>query len=134
MSFDDSHLAIRRNKRRVIGVEGRLFVDADHSESVKLTASAPRSSDGSIPITAVDLSEGGIGLLTACFLPRRTKCELILDNPRDESNPIFKADMRVAQARMVDRRPGYQLGLIFEETSADFQRKLRDLIELTCDV
>lgn len=134
MSFDDSNLAIRRNKRRVIGVEGRLFINADHHNDVKLSPSAPRSSDGSIPITAVDVSEGGIGILTACFLPRRTKCELILDNPRDPANPVFKADMRVAQPRMVDRRPGYQLGLIFEETGPDFKRKLDDLIELAGDI
>lgn len=131
MSFDESNLAIRRNRRRVIGVEGQLFVDAEHCDAVKLSPSAPQTSGGTIPITAVDVSEGGIGVLTACYLPRRTKCSLVLDNPQDEANPIFKADMRVAQARMVDRRPGYQLGLIFEESGADFQRKLRELIELT---
>ena len=134
MSFDDSNLAIRRTKRRVIGVEGRLLIHPDHSETVKLTASAPRTSDGSIPITAIDVSEGGIGVLTACFLPKRTLCELFLDNPRDATKPLFSARMRVAQPRMVDRRPGYQLGLIFEEDGAEFQRRLKDLIQLTGDM
>ncbi len=133
MSIDDSGLTIRKTRRRVIGVNGDLALSDDHARLVKLS-SAVRAREGRLPCTAVDISEGGMGVLCECFLPRRCRCDIRLLNPANPDEPIFTARMRVARPQMVDRRPGYQLGLIFDEDGSVFAERLQRFMTLIDEI
>jgi len=129
MSMDGTGLTTRRTRRRVIGASGDLTIAAEHQRLVALS-DAVRLENGRIPCTAVDICEGGMGVLCACFLPRRCRCEVRLLDPANPSTPAFSARVRVARPQMVDQRPGYQLGMIFDEDGPVFAERLRNFMEL----
>lgn len=132
MAFGQSGLNIRKTQRRLIGLAGELVIREEHRARVKLTPKA-RADDGKIEVTAVDISEGGIGILCECFLPLQCRCRIRFDSPRGEGE-LFAADVRVARPKMVDRRPGYQMGLIFDERSDEFEKRLDSFLELVGDL
>lgn len=132
MAFGQSGLNIRKTQRRLIGLAGELVIREEHRGLVKLTSNA-RADDGTIEVTAVDISEGGIGILCECFLPRQCQCHIRFDRPQGEGE-LFAADVRVGRPEMVDRRPGYQMGLIFDERSDEFKERLGLFLELIGDL
>lgn len=123
MSSGDPSLSVRKSRRRVIGLDGTLELDESHRETVQLTGSAP-AEEGKFPITAVDVSDGGMAVLSTCFLPKRTSCRVRLRHPLEGHPPLLDAQVRVARPQMVDRRPGYQLGLIFDDQDGSFEDRL----------
>jgi hypothetical protein len=129
MPFEEPQLTVRRSQRRAIGLDADLAVDPGHAEQVRF---APIVSlrDGSLPVTAVDLSEGGAGVIATTFLPSGCRGTLRLRDPRGGDDPLFEAPVAVTRVAMIDRRPGYQIGLAFTDAGRVFQERLDAFLEL----
>jgi len=122
MPESDQNLTVRRSTRRMIGLAAEVEVAPEHEEYVRLAG-------GAISATAVDMSEGGIGVLAAGYLPKRCLATVRVMSPINDEHILFTAKTRVARAAMVDRRPGYQLGLLFEDDSPDFKDRLATFLQ-----
>jgi c-di-GMP-binding flagellar brake protein YcgR len=122
MPESDQNLTVRRSTRRMIGLAAEVEVAPEHEELVRLAG-------GAISATAVDMSEGGIGVLAAGYLPKRCLATVRVMSPINDEQVLFTAKTRVARAVMVDRRPGYQLGLLFEDETPDFQDRLATFLQ-----
>ncbi|MHC4975901.1 MAG: PilZ domain-containing protein [Planctomycetota bacterium] len=129
MSGGNDQLTIRSSLRRVIGLDADFALEDEHKELVRLTGKVVLR-NGAIPSTAVDISDGGVGVLMTTFIPKRSLGTLRILNPQDDTSALFSARVRVARSQMVDRRPGYMLGLLFEDGSEDFERRLEEFLEL----
>lgn len=122
MPESDQNLTVRRSTRRMIGLAAELEVAPEHEECVRLAG-------GAFSATAVDMSEGGIGVLAEGFLPKRCLATVRVLSPINDEHVLFSAKTRVARAVMVDRRPGYQLGLVFEDDAPDFEKRLATFLQ-----
>jgi c-di-GMP-binding flagellar brake protein YcgR len=129
MGSGNDQLTIRSSLRRVIGLEADFTLAPEHEEQVRLTGNVSRR-NGAITVTAVDISDGGVGVLITTFIPKRSLGQLAILNPQDSSKPLFTSRVRVARSQMVDRRPAYMLGLLFEDDANDFEQRLLEFLKM----
>jgi len=106
----------------------RFCIAPVHAGLVRLsTGSGAR--DGWIDSGVVDLSSGGVGLITPVFVPRRC---LITVRIRADDSPdgpaLVEVGARVQRIVMTDRRPAYLLGTAFEGMNAESARALESLL------
>jgi c-di-GMP-binding flagellar brake protein YcgR len=118
------NLSIRRSVRRTIGLSAEISVAPEHESTVRLSGSSD------ISATAVDMSEGGIGVLSGGYLPRRCLAQVRLISPLDPQKEIFSARVRIARAVMVDRRPAYHIGMVFDDQSPEFIDRLTAFLQV----
>ncbi len=123
MPGDIPSLTVRQAKRREIALGAQVAVAPGHEQVVRLAAAAA-SRTGWFVATAVDMSEGGLGFVTETFLPRGCAARVRLLDPRDNDTTVFEATVRVKRAQMVDRRPAYLVGAVFDESGAEFTERL----------
>ncbi|MFG0258199.1 MAG: PilZ domain-containing protein [Phycisphaerales bacterium JB043] len=133
MAGGSDQLTIRSSLRRVIGLDADFTLDSEHMHIVRLTGNVTLR-NGAIPATAVDISDGGVGVLTTTFVPKRSLGTLRILNPRDNTLSLFSSRVRVARSQMVDRRPGYMLGLLFEDDSEGFEERLMEFLAMVDEV
>jgi hypothetical protein len=119
------HLAVRRNERHDVALRGRFRIAESHASVIRL-AKASGVRDGAIEADVVDLSGGGLGLLTPVFLPKRVKIECAVLLP--SSAEVFACTGIVTRVVMTDRRPMYLIGLNFEEMSDKARGQLSELL------
>jgi hypothetical protein len=132
LAYSEPQLTVRRSQRRSIGVEADFEIDPAHALLVRF-APAVSLRDGALPVTAVDLSEGGIGVITTTFLPAKLRGVLRLRNPLGGGSPLFQAAVAVRRSVMTDRRPGYQVGLAYTENDEAFRARLEAFLALIDD-
>lgn len=120
------HLAVRRTARHDVVLRGRFKVADSHAGVVRL-AKASGVRDGAIEADVVDLSGGGLGLLTPVFFPKRVKiiCQVMLPQG---STPAFECVGVVTRVVMTDRRPMYLIGLVFVEMTDAARAQLSSLL------
>lgn len=129
MPFEEPQLTVRRSQRRAIGLDADVAIDPAHAEHVRF-APVVSLHDGALPVTAVDISEGGAGVVSTTFLPSGCRCSLRLRDPRGGDAPLFEAQVAVTRVVMIDRRPGYQIGLAFTDADRAFHERLDAFLEL----
>jgi len=129
MPHEEPQLTVRRSQRRSIGLDADLAIDPGHAEQVRF-APVVSLRDGALPVTAVDVSEGGAGVISETFLPSGCRCSLRLRDPRGGEAPLFAAEVAVTRVVMIDRRPGYQIGLAFTDADRAFQERLDAFLDL----
>lgn len=133
MAYSEPQLTVRRSQRRSIGFDADFEISPTHTDAVRF-APAVSMRDGALPVTAVDLSEGGIGVITTTFLPSSLRGTLRLRDPRGGETALFEAAVVVRRIVMIDRRPGYQVGLAFTENTDAFRARLEEFLALVDDV
>lgn len=132
MAYSEPQLTVRRSQRRSIGFEADFEIDTAHAPAVRL-APAVTLRDGALPMTAVDLSEGGVGVIATIFMPLRMRGTLRLRDPRGGDASLFEAAVAVRRIVMIDRRPGYQVGLAYTENDDAFRARLEAFLALVDD-
>ncbi|MEM7623492.1 MAG: PilZ domain-containing protein [Planctomycetota bacterium] len=101
---------VRQAERIEVALPGRLSVANIHRAMVRLRGdrdSHARWSD----VDIVDVSEGGLGLITPGFMPRGTRIELHVHGLGEtEGITLLQVTAVVRQCRMTDGRPAYFVG------------------------
>lgn len=92
-------------------------------------ASQAGAMDGWLEVDVVDLSHGGMGLISLVFLPRRTLLTVRVFSPQGDGAEILQCPVRIQRVCMTDRRPAYLLGTSFEQMSPERRSKLDELLE-----
>lgn len=125
-----SGLIYRKAARFDVSLPSRIRVAESHAKAVSLTA-ASGVRQGWLAVDLVDFSEGGIGLLSGVFVPRRCLIEVeIFGIEGDRERVAISGVARAQRIVMTDRRPAYLIGACFERpTDAQRQQILR-LVEL----
>ncbi len=124
----EQDFAIRRSQRHDVAMAARFSIAPVHAPLVRLsTGSGAR--DGWLDAGVVDISSGGVGLITPVFVPRRC---LILVRLRADDSPeaptLVEVGARVQRIVMTDRRPAYLLGTAFEGMNAETGRGIEALL------
>lgn len=119
-------LTVRRFERRQLELCARVTVDAASSAQVRLSAQTG-SRDQGLSALVVDVSEGGMGVRTGLFLPRKAVVRIsVFDGPDGEV--IFEETVRVQRVSMLDRAASYLLGTAFIERGPDLIRRVNELM------
>ena len=121
----EQDFAIRRTQRHDLALPARFCVAPEHAGVVKFSA-ASGARDGWIDGGVVDVSSGGLGLVSPIFVPRRCLVTVrVRAEESDESPTILEVAARVQRIVMTDRRPAYLLGTAYEGMTADTTRALQ---------
>lgn len=119
-------LAVRRTQRHDVALRGRFAIAEPHTRLVRLARTSGMR-DGVVEADVVDLSAGGLGLLTHVFLPKRVAlvCKLLL--PQSET-VAFECEGVVTRVVMTDRRPMYMIGVTFRDVAPAAKGQLATLL------
>lgn len=122
----ESGLIIRRHERHELGLAAEVTLEGASAEHVRFS-SASGATDHVRAVVA-DLGEGGMGLRTTVFVPRRC---LLRVRVRGEGAPgvALEATVRVQRVAMTDRAPTYLLGCSFVGADEAVRRAVARLLE-----
>ncbi len=127
MAGDKQGLRVRFAKRHDVALESELWIDSHHVDQVHFS---PAAGDRARAVL-VDVSHGGVGIVSTMFVPRGSLLHFRALDPIDDNKPpLLEARFRVRRSRMTDRRPGYLLGGTFEDDRADFDERLMRFLTL----
>jgi len=129
MSSDFASLTVRQNRRREIAVAAHVAVSPEHESIVRLSPGVA-TRGGWFDTTVVDASEGGLGFVSELFVPRGCLVRVDIRNPLNTDESLLVARMRIKRVLMVDRRPGYLVGGIFEDDTDDFPTRLTGFLSI----
>lgn len=116
---------VRTAERVEVALPGRLSVAPMHRTMVRLRGDRDGQTRWS-DIDIVDLSEGGLGLMSQSFLPRGTRVEIRLDGLGEtEGMTLLALEGTVKQCRMTDGRPAYFVGCSLRTDSDRTNREQR---------
>lgn len=129
-------LLVRGNIRFDIALPARAAVGDEHARKVRL-GEASGAVHGWVPVDVVDVSAGGIGLVSGTFFPRRTLLRVEIMPFTAEGGaaagesgvvmtgePLMRCQVRVQRVVMTDRRPAYLLGTSFADSGSEFDEAL----------
>lgn len=122
-----SQMIVRRNTRYDVSIRAAMSVSEQHAGSVRFGPSAG-GKDGWVECDCVDLSMGGLGLLTTVFVPRPTVVRVRLFNSSEACALVLECECVVRRVLMTDRRPAYHLGCSFGTLSDEQLRQVEALI------
>lgn len=123
MSSEYASLTVRQNRRREIAIAAHIAVMKEHAEIVRLAPGAATRA-GWFDGTVVDASEGGLGFVSELFVPRGCMVQVDIRNPLNTDQSLLVSSMRIKRVLMIDRRPGYLIGGVFENNTDDFHTRL----------
>lgn len=118
---------IRRHERLDISLPARLIPAAtepgNHAE-LRFSGKAAVGSGG-LEVTAVDLSDGGIGFLSPVMLPRNAVFQVrVLAPPGAITTSLIETRVRVRRCQMADHTPTFLIGTAFVEQSSVIRTKV----------
>jgi len=125
-SGDPGTLVVRRFERQSLCLRSEIRPAGSMSGVVRLSrASGQRT--GGVPATLFDLSEGGMGIRTGVFFPKRSELlALVLDKSGRE---IAELPCVVQRVTMVGRQPEYELGLSFAAPAEALASRLKAVLD-----
>lgn len=107
-------------------------VGRDLGDQVLLGRSAGEG-DGTVKVTVVDVSRGGLGVATPIFFPRGSRIEISVNG----KDGVGTVQGRVQRVEMLDRRPTYRLGVLFANATDSMpvvESLLKDLGRASAEV
>jgi hypothetical protein len=111
-------LTVRRHKRHDVALDASMSLAPDHAAAVRFRP-PPGSPENTAPVSLVDVGEGGFGVISTIFIPRRARILLRIPDPRSPSGPVLlEAEGIVQRVTMTDRRPAYLIGASFLNEAA----------------
>jgi len=123
------NFVIRRSDRHEIVLPARFRVSEGHAEEVRVSSRAPQR-DGWIECDLIDVAQGGVGLIAPLFMPRGCRLRFeIMGHGEASSEVLLESYGRVRRVQMIDRRPAYMLGLLFEDQTVEQRVMLSKLLE-----
>lgn len=86
--------------------------------------------DAWVPSDVVDISGGGLGLVTTCFLPRGCLVWVkVLAGEDDARRTLLAVECTVNRIVMTDRRPAYLLGLGWHKPTDAVKAKIAAVLD-----
>jgi hypothetical protein len=111
MTAHASDLVVRRHDRYECDLPALLTVIGT---AVRLSRSVLGGA-GKLPARVVDISGGGIGMISAVYLPPGCEVDVELQTPGDGSRAgNVKLRLRLRRTAMADRKPSFYLGAGFD--------------------
>lgn len=129
-----SGLTVRRFSRHELQLDARVSVAGSCLSQVRLSGSSG-TDDGWASATLIDAGEGGLGLATGVFFPRRCILHVRVSDPGGGVEPLLATDVRVQRVTMLGAGDGYALGTAFVERGpalAASVQKILALVEAAC--
>lgn len=120
---------VRRAVRHDVALRAKMSVHPDHAQAVRLSQSSGVR-DGWLDCDIVDVSGGGIGIMTHVFLPKRTKLNVRVFGLAAGGEPLMEIRVAIQRVVMTDRRPAYILGATFDHLTAEQGEKLKTVLEM----
>ena len=117
----------RQFERHQTAYEARIEPHPDHAEQFRL--SFPDSQTG---LSIVDVSAGGVGLLSGIFIPKNMRLTLHIsgaDPDRSEVVETLKLRAIVRRLTMIDHKPTYKVGLQFIDPSGADERSFLNSVD-----
>lgn len=114
-------LTVRRHQRHDVAFDAVMSLAPEHAAAVRFKPlkSVLGVPEGAAPVVLVDIGEGGFGVVSEVFIPRRSHIRLRVADPRDPGGaPLIEADGLVQRVTMTDNRPAYLIGASFFDPSA----------------
>jgi hypothetical protein len=129
---DQPPVIIRQSTRHDVVL--RALVAFSQSQDGKACFSSQAGArDGWTDADLLDISGGGLGLITRLFIPRRALIRVRLFESEEMVQPMIEVQARVQRVVMTDRRPAYLLGASIEGLTSQelegldrFLRRLND--------
>ena len=100
-----------------------VAVAPEHEAIVRLTPGAATRT-GWFDATVVDASESGLGFVGELFVPRGCLVRIDIRNPLNTDESLLKTRLCIKRVQMIDRRPGYLVGGVFDDDSEEFTTRL----------
>lgn len=122
-------LSVRRHQRHEVSLSATLTLFGASAEAVRFSTGSSIDG-GAIAAMLLDLGEGGLGLRTACFVPRGAEVRVAVHGPGD--SVVLTATARVRRVSMVERGPEYLMGLSFMGDSAEIASHVAAVRAVTC--
>ncbi len=122
MKLDDISAHARQYERHHTEYEARIEPHPDHAEQFRL--SFP---DTQMKLAVVDVSGGGLGLVSGFYIPKNLRVTLHVSGipgEKGESNRDLTIRGIVRRCGMSDHKPTYQVGLQFADTHGHDERIL----------
>lgn len=113
MIWDSGALQTRQFARRQLALPARVEVHPDQADQLRLSFDDEHGRP-----TVVDVSEGGLGLQSAVFLPRNARLLVHVQPPEAAGAGIpdtLAVRLVVRRCLMVDVKPTYHIGLQYLE-------------------
>lgn len=126
MVWDAGSLQTRLHARRELALPARIEIHADHAEQLRF--SFPEHQGRA---TVIDVSEGGLGLHSATYLPKQARLEIHIDLPNVGDGPAPAPKLLrgvVRRCVMRDVKPTYQIGLQYLDPDP---AEIADLIRIS---
>ncbi|MEK6703307.1 MAG: hypothetical protein AABZ53_13670 [Planctomycetota bacterium] len=101
-------LAVRQTQRHDVALKGQVAIAPEHAGLVRLAQSAG-GKDGWIDVDVVDLSVGGLALLSPVFIPRHVMA-IVRILGSESGTVLLETPATVQRVVMTDRRPMYLVG------------------------
>lgn len=108
---------LRRDVRHPVAMRAQISIASAQATVVRLSA-ASGVKDGWLEADAVDLSLGGVGIISLVFFPRQTLLRVRLLTTGEAAQLLFEGNALVRRVVMTDRRPAYQIGAAFQDLDA----------------
>lgn len=116
-------MVVRRFTRHDVAFDAELTIAPEQEQLVQFSA-ALRGRDGALDVSLTDVSSGGMGLMSAVFVPRGARVRVRALSPLDHEKTLFEANGEVTRVVMTDRRPGYLIGASYTDRSPAFEERL----------
>jgi hypothetical protein len=122
--------SIVRNSSRIdVSLRGLLQIAPESAAAVSF-ARAAGLKDGRVEVDVVDLSRGGVGVVSLHFVPRRCRVLVSIFGAVHGAAPIATVPCNVQRVCMTDRRPAYLIGAAFEDLTPALQANVNELLSL----
>lgn len=121
-----SGLTVRRFERHALSLPLKVTLDEATGGAVRLSRSSG-GADG-FNATLVDLGQGGLGIESPRYLPRKTVIRVRLYADASRNLPEFQTTVRVMRTWMSSRDPSYAIGCSFVDPDPKLQQTVEDVL------
>lgn len=118
-------LVIRQHERHTCRINAAVSVDDQHADKLVYSRAAA-DSGRSLPVVAVDISSGGMGIETTAFIPRTSLLKIRVGGEQDG----VETCVRVQRVLMTDRTPTYYVGTAFVEQGTAHEQRVAKLMNM----
>lgn len=129
-------LTIRQHNRESVELPVEFVVCDAHAAQVRLSSSSATTLEQSISGIAVDISAGGLGLITEQYVPRMCEGVVRILGPASvqsedsQRKAVFEHAVKVRRTSMDSHAPSYSIGVSFIQPDPDVGQQIERVVEM----
>jgi hypothetical protein len=120
-------LQVRRHAREAIELEMEFEIAEPHREQIRFSPNSGALERFITTGLAIDISPGGLGLITRHFVPRMCQGIVRIYRSQKAREVIFEHEVKVRRVSM--HRDGYALGVAFIDPEQGIAERVEELRE-----